>query len=406
MVSPSSKLVKSLIEAIGDLYPELSVKNSPGKHSQEEHTPIIYLSGSGHEVTDTNARSTERSASRSTESTSSGEGRVRARVKKEKDYTKNAKDDGKVCWAKCKDVITVKSKEIKELKKQRELLDKEISKPEFANNVINANKKRSEAERRGDAAMAARAEEERQDAGNANLEMLEQQQQLDQRIAAAEDVLKEELYEVIFINNKGTPGPEMDSAHSLGKIVDGNMDNINAATDFVGRIVTPEYLSKLTPYTIDETKEHRANVSTNYRESGPVTVMRLDPDESARDIAHEMGHVIEDQVSSIKENAIIYYKDRTSGDEVELLRDITKINYGADEVCKKDNFLDAYMGKFYGADSAKITPEHTELISMGIQMLYTEPQKLIDEDPAMFTWLVDTLRGKNKIVPRKDDDYY
>jgi hypothetical protein len=400
MVSPSSKLVKSIIEALGDLYPELSSKNALGRHSQETHTPVIYLSGAGHEVTDLNARSSMQSTfgkPRSSEgSGASKEGQVRARVK-EKDYTKNAADDGKVCWAKCKDIITNKSKEIKELKKQRELLDKEIAKPEFAQKVINANLKHSEAERRGDVARAVRADEERQDAGNANLEMLEQQQQLDQRIVAAEQVLKQELHEVLFINNEGSPGPEMDSAHSLGKIVDYNMDNINSATDFVGRVMTPEYLSKMTPYTIDETKEHRANVSTNYRESGPVTVMRLDPDEAAADIAHELGHVIEDQVPSIKENAIIYYRDRTDGNDVELLRDVTKINYGTDEICKKDNFIDPYMGKFYGADARKITPEHTELISMGVQMLYTNPQKLIDDDPAMFTWLVDTLRGKNKI---------
>lgn len=394
-----------MLRAMKQMCADISKKNYPGSHDQLEHgswSDSLHVEAA---VNDLGARSASLASAKPKAEPRDATQAVRAKAKV-KDYTKNAEDDGKACWTKCQEVIKVKSKEIKDLKAKRELLDKEIAKPEFAGRVIKANKNKTAAERQGNRARAARAEEEIQDAGNANLEMLEQQQALDQRILAAEEVLKQELQEVIFINNEGTTGPEMDSAHSLGKIVDNNMDNINAATDFVGRIVAPEYLSKLTPYTVDDPKGQRANVTTRYMDEGPVTVMRLEPDEEAKYIAHELGHVIEDQVPSIKENAIIYYKDRTSGSDIELLRDVTKNNYGVDEICKKDNFIDAYMGKFYGSDYSKITPSSTELVSMGIQMLYTDPKKLIDEDPAMFTWLVDTLRGKNKIQPRKDDDYY
>ena len=60
--------------------------------------------------------------------------------------------------------------------------------------------------------------------------------------------------------------------------------------------------------------------------------------------------------------------------------------YTADKVVKKDKFIDPYMGKIYN-DGA------TELLSMGLEMLYRNPTKLAREDPELFNLILKIING-------------
>ena len=68
-----------------------------------------------------------------------------------------------------------------------------------------------------------------------------------------------------------------------------------------------------------------------------------------------------------------FYNRRTAGERTERLKDVTGINYRPNEVTRKDNFINAYMGKDYNGRAY-------ELVSMGFEMAYKNP-KTLAKDP-------------------------
>ena len=112
-------------------------------------------------------------------------------------------------------------------------------------------------------------------------------------------------------------------------------------------------------------------------------------------VIHELGHTLESNSHSwFRDRAVAFLKMRVaregpgSLDGIRtLLRDLTGIKkYKSNEFAWKDKFIDAYMGKDYGKWA-------TELISMGVELLYKNPEFFIKKDPEMFEWLINMLRG-------------
>lgn len=97
---------------------------------------------------------------------------------------------------------------------------------------------------------------------------------------------------------------------------------------------------------------------------------------------HELGHRFEDAVKGIKPEESEFYNRRTTGEKLEWLGR----GYDKDELTRKDNFLDPYMGKDYHGYAY-------ELVSMGFQYAYTDPERLAkDED--MESWIYGLLLTK------------
>lgn len=95
---------------------------------------------------------------------------------------------------------------------------------------------------------------------------------------------------------------------------------------------------------------------------------------------HEVAHRFEDTVPNMARLERDFYTKRTAGEA----RIALGKGYGADEYTKKDKFIDKYMGKDYG------TGKEYELVSMGFQYAYTEPDKLA-KDPEFQKWIYGQL---------------
>ena len=150
-------------------------------------------------------------------------------------------------------------------------------------------------------------------------------------------------------------------------------------------------------------------------------VIAVGPKETASVVAHELGHLIEHTVSGSHEAVKKFLAYRTRGEAaVQLKKKFPTSGYGPEEVGKKDKFkefwerilreteLDGkpdsqlsvqelewlsvnaerkayYTGKHYDGAS--------EVISMGIEALYTDPVAFARTDPEYFKFLVGVLRG-------------
>ena len=103
-----------------------------------------------------------------------------------------------------------------------------------------------------------------------------------------------------------------------------------------------------------------------------------------RTMVHEMGHWLENHNEKIKQKIRAFYRRRTANERLQMFD--TKLGYTSDEVFKKDKFIDNYMGKQYDSGD-------TELVSMGLEYLVTDPVKLAKGDPELFDFVVDLIRG-------------
>lgn len=84
---------------------------------------------------------------------------------------------------------------------------------------------------------------------------------------------------------------------------------------------------------------------------------------------HELGHCMEAHIPEIVDAEKVFYERRTAGEELKWVGTGKK-----SEVGRKDNFIDAYMGKDYGGS-------YYELVSMGFEKFYVNPEELLaDED--------------------------
>lgn len=99
-------------------------------------------------------------------------------------------------------------------------------------------------------------------------------------------------------------------------------------------------------------------------------------------IYHELGHRMEHLFPKIQEAEYNFYTRRVGDEPKRMLNDLLNTTrYGGSEVARLDHFLDPYMGKDYGNTATS----SFELLSMGIEALYTGSYNLTkDKDYATF----------------------
>lgn len=128
-------------------------------------------------------------------------------------------------------------------------------------------------------------------------------------------------------------------------------------------------------------------VTRSYFQGGEVHLSG----DSKRVAIHELGHWLEVVNKSVSNETARFFEERTKGEVTKTLRSLTGTrSYGRGEVAKKDKFIEAYMGKVYAGSRS------TELLSMGMELLWDDPVRLAQEDPDYFDFIFQLLRGKRR----------
>jgi hypothetical protein len=103
---------------------------------------------------------------------------------------------------------------------------------------------------------------------------------------------------------------------------------------------------------------------------------------------HELAHWLEESDPIIHKKIQDFFEKRTAGETWQSLRVLTgNPLYGDTEVAKPDKWLIPYMGKKAGW-------RNSEILSMGMEMMYKAPVDFAKADPEYFAFIYDTLRGK------------
>ena len=118
-----------------------------------------------------------------------------------------------------------------------------------------------------------------------------------------------------------------------------------------------------------------------YDHAGSEIAISGEGDRALSTAIHEVAHRFE-RTQNLRKAETEFYERRTKGCKLEWLGS----GYRRDEKTRKDDFIDAYMGKDYSGNAF-------ELCSMGFQYAFTDPLKLA-KDADMEHWILGLLLGK------------
>lgn len=122
-----------------------------------------------------------------------------------------------------------------------------------------------------------------------------------------------------------------------------------------------------------------------YRDSEKA--VHMDPgSNTVRTVVHELGHWLESN-GGWQDEVQGHLARRTTGEAATQLPLDRGFRLG--EVSRPDRFYHAYMGKDYGGRAS-------ELLSMALEHLYTDPLEFARKDPETFDWAMNVLRSRNR----------
>jgi hypothetical protein len=103
---------------------------------------------------------------------------------------------------------------------------------------------------------------------------------------------------------------------------------------------------------------------------------------------HELGHAWESNNPSVRKAATDFLLKRAGQEEIGR---ISLWGNDAEGVLDKFSISNGYAGRVYRDDGGRIT--NTEIVSCGMNLLYTCPRDFAVRDPEYFAFMIDLLRG-------------
>jgi SPP1 gp7 family putative phage head morphogenesis protein len=104
-----------------------------------------------------------------------------------------------------------------------------------------------------------------------------------------------------------------------------------------------------------------------------------------RTVIHELGHALEERDPEVLRKALAFLDRRTASETLVPLKKFGA-GYTSHEKTRVDKFEHPYMGKDYGRRA-------TEIVSMGMEYMWNDPQDFAQKDPEYFEFIFNLLRG-------------
>ena len=200
-----------------------------------------------------------------------------------------------------------------------------------------------------------------------------------------------------------------------------DIDHTRRAMDEFARLIPdwPDELSDVDYYIVPG-RAGCGRLESNIRNS---QIFYQGANEDIAVIIHEMGHAIENADLELFQEAVEFIYERTKSEKLRRMRDITGIDYHKSEVTREDLFFNPYIGKeysvevkhwkrWYGNDDFGNDPLQyvfqspwdkkkvmfaDELVSMGIEAMWSNPYKFILDDEGHFDFIFERVMYRNKL---------
>lgn len=127
--------------------------------------------------------------------------------------------------------------------------------------------------------------------------------------------------------------------------------------------------------------------------------IKIAKDDSISTFIHEYAHFIEKKNPHILANSLAFAKMRTGEEKTKRLNDLTDSKNYKGEYAKSDKFFHPYCGRVYDIHETKYEKKSysnsnaSEIMSMGLERLFTQPRKFAKEDREYFDFVVANIKG-------------
>jgi energy-converting hydrogenase A subunit M len=193
----------------------------------------------------------------------------------------------------------------------------------------------------------------------------------------------------VFINDGDARGQFIkldprysDAEYSEHVFVKKRKAEFDESVDFFNKVLNKDIRDSLPEIQITEL----GSGGRAFTRNGANTIW-LDNDSYTNTLIHELGHNLEFNDPYVRYSANQILAKRTAGEEALKLKDVTGIEaYKDSELTKPDKFFNPYVGKIYNDG-------YTEVTSMALEYLYKDPEYLYKNDPELFEWIVNVIRG-------------
>lgn len=123
--------------------------------------------------------------------------------------------------------------------------------------------------------------------------------------------------------------------------------------------------------------------------------LKISPYTSYKVYVHELAHLVENLSPAVLEKLVEFLKKRTNGAQRKDLKPLRVLdprkNYKRNERGWLGGFFEVYIGKSYQTIDEQFYA--TEVLSVGLEYLVSNPAKLAKEDPELFDFIIGILNG-------------
>jgi len=114
---------------------------------------------------------------------------------------------------------------------------------------------------------------------------------------------------------------------------------------------------------------------------------------SATSMLHEMGHWLEERDHGVFQKAKAFLLSRTQKDPAQKMADLKPDRgYAEYEITRPDRFIDPYVGRAYVEPG--VGHYATEIVSMGMELFFTDPGQFARDDPGHFDFIYNLMRDR------------
>lgn len=161
-------------------------------------------------------------------------------------------------------------------------------------------------------------------------------------------------------------------------------DEVSKGESFLTSTMNPKVHEKVAVKAVERDRVK----GKPYRANATGQTMNLDQSDKAWVVIHEYGHNLESGIGTpITSKRKAFVKRRHGSEpEVKLRDEFPNANYNDRETAVKDKWIHPYVGKNYGGAAS-------EVVSMGMQMMFTNPLRLVREDPELFEFTLGVMWG-------------
>lgn len=179
-------------------------------------------------------------------------------------------------------------------------------------------------------------------------------------------------------------------AYSADEFASQQQAEISNGVEFVSKLISPDIAKNIPPVKFSVSQTGRAF----YHPSEKTINLFRTSVHGAKTVVHELGHHLEQTIPGLHDAAMAFLNYRCGNEQARKMDDKVKGFYDNHEHGRDDDFAKAfpdnshYVGKIYNEKGA------SEVISMGLEKLYTDPIGFAKADPEFFVFLVGAIKGK------------